>query len=391
MTYLYDNRTLNATRIMNTTDLPNFTTTNETYFVYHPPASDIIMVAIYVAVMVFGLIGNGLAISVVLYNPSMKTASNIFILNLALSDFLFLLSLPLTVTFTLERQWIFGPVLCKIHLGLFGINQFSGVYTLLLMSIDRYVAVCQNSLQKYRTVRNSVLACSMAWGFAIALIFPILLYARNDDTQCFVNWGGGVEQSVASAQTFTIYSSSLGFFIPILGICVFYALIIIRLKAHKAPTASTIDSNRKRTRRVTVLVLSIISAYVTCWLPYWSVQIYILAQGPRLAYSRTLYAIYQVATALYNINSTLNPILYGFLSESFRAGIIGMLTCNPISGRQGTRPRHPEKIHSVRKSLQSSGNKSDKAAVSVHLDSDGTAAECLLGNGDKKYGTDTEM
>jgi len=295
-----------------------------------PPlgAGDIVMVVIYVTVCAVGLIGNGLAMAVVLYNPSMKSSSSIYIFNLSLSDFLFLLTLPITITLILNRRWSFGETLCKIHMGSFGVNLFTSIHTLLLMSIDRYIAMCQIRLQRFRTIRNSIISCIGIWVLAIFLILPIWLYSRMDKGSCSMEWERLENSTINPVHMFIIYTGTLGFVLPIFAITIFYSLIIAKLRSQTAPTANTNESKRARTRRVTILVLTLILVYVGCWLPYWSIQIYVLAEAP---FTPTMFYAYQVATALYHINSMLNPILYGFLSETFRKGVVGTVTCQPVS------------------------------------------------------------
>ncbi|XP_044161735.1 cysteinyl leukotriene receptor 1 isoform X3 [Bufo gargarizans] len=58
---------------------------------------------------VFGLIGNSFALFVLLRTYSQRTAFHIYMLNLAISDLLFICTLPLRVVYYVSRgQWYFG-------------------------------------------------------------------------------------------------------------------------------------------------------------------------------------------------------------------------------------------------------------------------------------------
>ncbi|TWW56143.1 Nociceptin receptor [Takifugu flavidus] len=72
----------------------------------------------------------------------MKTATNIYIFNLALADSLFLATLPFQGTDVFLGFWPFGNILCKAVVSIDYYNMFTSTFTLTVMSMDRYIAVC---------------------------------------------------------------------------------------------------------------------------------------------------------------------------------------------------------------------------------------------------------
>lgn len=72
----------------------------------------------------------------------MKTATNIYIFNLALADALVTTTMPFQSTVYLMNSWPFGDVLCKIVISIDYYNMFTSIFTLTMMSVDRYIAVC---------------------------------------------------------------------------------------------------------------------------------------------------------------------------------------------------------------------------------------------------------
>jgi hypothetical protein len=72
---------------------------------------------IVAAIIIFitGIVGNALVILVVATNAHMRTITNIFILNLAIGDFLIILiCLPPTIISDVTGYWWFGKMMCKI-------------------------------------------------------------------------------------------------------------------------------------------------------------------------------------------------------------------------------------------------------------------------------------
>ena len=83
------------------------------------------------------------------------------------------------------------------------------------------------------------------------------------------------------------YSFVLGFLIPLILISVFYVMVILRLR-HVGPKripvkdgANQLTSNqqnrardrKKSHRKVTKLVLTVVTVYFMCWAPYWISQV----------------------------------------------------------------------------------------------------------------------
>uniref|UniRef100_A0A673TT68 G-protein coupled receptors family 1 profile domain-containing protein n=1 Tax=Suricata suricatta TaxID=37032 RepID=A0A673TT68_SURSU len=96
---------------------------------------------IYALVCLVGLVGNTLVIFVILRYAKMKTATNIYLLNLAIADELFMLSVPFVASSAALHHWPFGPVLCRAVLSVDGLNMFTSVFCLTVLSVNRYVAV----------------------------------------------------------------------------------------------------------------------------------------------------------------------------------------------------------------------------------------------------------
>ncbi|CAF4518200.1 unnamed protein product, partial [Rotaria socialis] len=73
-----------------------------------------VFIILYVIVFIVGTIGNLLVIIVIQRNRSMRTVTNIFIMNLAAADLLVLVfCLPATAIQDVTKTWFFGLGLCK--------------------------------------------------------------------------------------------------------------------------------------------------------------------------------------------------------------------------------------------------------------------------------------
>lgn len=292
---------------------------------------DIVLSIIYIIICICGFIGNGLVIYVILCYAKMKTVTNMYILNLAISDALFLVSLPFLVTTMLIKYWIFGNAMCKIYYVLYSINFFSNAFILMAMSADRYLAVCHpvRSVQ-YRSPRIAFFVCLGIWTVSFFVMLPIILYSTTTPhtfylgkETCHIAWPEG--QLIPPEKAFTWYTFLLGFAIPVALISVFYISVVMRLR-HVGPAKKS-KEKRKTHRKVTTMVLTVVAVYIICWLPHWVFQVDLTFRPPGglPAWVITMFSIF---TALTYTNSMLNPLLYAFLSDHFRRSFMKAFRCN---------------------------------------------------------------
>ncbi|XP_025987139.1 somatostatin receptor type 2 [Solenopsis invicta] len=295
------------------------------------PIVDVIHQILYSIVFVIGILGNSLVIYVVLRFSNMQTVTNMYIVNLAIADECFLLGIPFLVTTISLRSWIFGRIMCKAYMITTSINQFTSSIFLLIMSGDRYVAVCHPiTSPKMRTPLISKIVSLTAWTTSILLMIPVFLYTDAMEfsegvISCNIYWPNNHGGHIA----FIFYTFILSFAVPLLFIVIFYCLVIKKLRT-VGPKNKSNDKKRSH-RKVTRLVLTVIAVYVFCWLPYWVTQLALVHTPPKQCQSKISITIFLLAGFLSYSNSAMNPILYAFLSDNFKKSF--MKACNCAVGR----------------------------------------------------------
>ena len=78
---------------------------------------------------------------------------------------------------------------------------------------------------------------------------------------------------------------------------------------------------------MTKLVLTVITVYVLCWLPYWLMQVALIYTPPKQCQSKITITSFLLAGFLSYSNSAMNPILYAFLSDNFKKSFLKACTC----------------------------------------------------------------
>jgi somatostatin receptor 1 len=96
----------------------------------------------YAILFFIGTFGNGLVFISIIRSSRLRTVTNTYLLNIAIADFLLLLSIPFLIITILANGWIFGNILCKMYYNFIHINQYVSSLLLAALSLDRYLAVC---------------------------------------------------------------------------------------------------------------------------------------------------------------------------------------------------------------------------------------------------------
>ncbi|XP_012145766.1 allatostatin A receptor 1 isoform X1 [Megachile rotundata] len=277
---------------------------------------------------IVGLIGNFLVVIVVAANPGMRSTTNILIINLAVADLLFVIfCIPFTTTDFVLPYWPFGNVWCKIVQYLIIVTAFASVYTLVLMSLDRYLAVVHPiSSMSWRTENHAILAICIAWAVIFTISTPALVIHGE-----FQDVNDSSSENLTACRVLSQYDWPyfqisfflLSYLLPLMLICFFYICMLVRLWRGGRVSA---ESRRGR-KRVTRLVLVVVGVFAFCWCP---IQIILVVKSLEVYPLTTATIVIQIASHILSyMNSCVNPILYAFLSDSFRKAFRKIIYCRP--------------------------------------------------------------
>ncbi|XP_066206448.1 C-C chemokine receptor type 1-like [Saccopteryx leptura] len=123
---------------------------------------------LYSLVFVTGLVGNILVILTLLQHKRLKNMTSIYLLNLAISDLLFLFTLPFWIHYYQKDNWVFGSVMCKLLWVLYYVGLYSEIFFIILLTIDRYLAIVHAVFAlRARTVTFGIITSVVSWVLAI--------------------------------------------------------------------------------------------------------------------------------------------------------------------------------------------------------------------------------
>ncbi|KAM4716244.1 somatostatin receptor type 2-like [Anableps anableps] len=289
--------------------------------------SSVVLTFINFMVCAVGLCGNTLVIYVILRYAKMKTVTNIYILNLAVADVLCMMSLPFIALQLALVRWPFGEPLCRVIMTVDSLNQFTSIFCLMVMSIDRYLAVVHPIRStKWRKPRIAKLINVTVWGVSLIVNLPTMIFSGlNKVPVCGIVWP---EPQDLYYKIFIFYTFSIGFFMPLTVICLCYLLIIIKVKSSGMRVCS---SKRKRSeRKVTRMVSIVVAVFVLCWLPFYIFNVTSVTGS--IMPTSAVKTSFDFVVALAYANSCANPILYAFLSDNFKKSFQNVLCLKKVAG-----------------------------------------------------------
>ncbi|XP_036385307.1 C3a anaphylatoxin chemotactic receptor [Megalops cyprinoides] len=277
--------------------------------VTHPKSLNAVPIVLYSLTCLLGIPGNAFVIWIAGFKMK-RTVNTIWFVNLASADFLCCLSIPFSIVeIALDYHWPYGNVLCKVLPTVIILNMFASVFTLTLISLDRFALVIKPVWsQNHRSTALASVLCIAAWCMALALSLPSMIY-REVHTEASNDICTYDHSSAGSSVVKSIHVTRFvfGFLLPLTVIIICYSLIAGKV------SRSSFSKSQKAFR----IILGVIVAFFVCWLPYHIVGL-LMEYGGDIATSPMMGLLDQLSVSLAYINSCLNPLLYVFMGQDFK-------------------------------------------------------------------------
>ncbi|XP_004676685.2 PREDICTED: CX3C chemokine receptor 1 [Condylura cristata] len=265
---------------------------------------------IYSMVFAFGLVGNLLVVFALTHSQKRKSITDIYLLNLALSDLLFVATLPFWTHYLTNEQGL-HHAMCKLTTAFFFIGFFGGIFFITIISIDRYLAIVMaaNSMNN-RTVQHSVTISLGVWAVAILVAAPQFMFTKQVENECLGDYPEVLEDIWPVLRNMEV--NFLGFLLPLLIMSYCYFKILRTLFFCK---------NHKKAKAIK-LILLVVVVFFLFWTPY-NVMIFLETLifydfFPNCDMKRNVRMALNVTETTAFIHCCLNPFIYAFAGEKFR-------------------------------------------------------------------------
>lgn len=277
-----------------------------------------VFVSIYLSIVItVGVVGNAIVCVIFGLSKELHTSINMLIVNLAIADILQSLNMIFMVISINNGTWTLGQSMCEINGFVTIAFIVTSLISLFLISINRYIKICQPTKQNMFSKKVALYSIIAAWVIPAFLgLGPILGWSkymyRPGKVLCTIKFNYNFSYTV------TIMSAAI--LIPFIGICYCYFKIISTIRESRnrvfKPSTSTgyIQSYRKESRIALMLGVVMVS-FATFYMPSSISNFYEMAQGTdyNLPVSLDLFSV-----LLAMVNHANNPIIYGLMNKNFR-------------------------------------------------------------------------
>ncbi|XP_014432563.2 vasopressin V1a receptor isoform X1 [Pelodiscus sinensis] len=312
-------------------------------------------IAVLALTFAAALLGNGLVLLALRLTARKASRVHLFIRHLSLADlavafFQVLPQLCWDVTYRFH-----GPDgLCRVvkHLQVFGM--FASAYLLVAMTADRYVAVCHPLRSLRQPARRPHAMVAVAWALSLLLSTPqYFIFSLSEverGSQVYDCWAHFVQPW--GPRAYVTWITGGIFVAPVLVLVTCYGFICghlwrnVRGKTRRGgnprkpgppagafqrgllptPWVSSVKIISRAKIRTVKMTFVIVSAYIVCWAPFFTVQMWSV-WDPQFAWVDSENTVITVTALLASLNSCCNPWIYMFFSGHLLQDCIQSFPC----------------------------------------------------------------
>ena len=325
----------------------------------------------YTVTFLIGFTGNVL-VCLVINRKLNKRGIHLLTLNLAVSDLIVLLVyLPMEAYQLYTKwQWGLGTVMCRILYPVNSCTVNASIYTLVVITRDRYIAVKRPITARKRKTSSIKRWIFGIWAFSFSLSIPLVFVVDASMIFCTEHWPNIISSRI---YWFTIFA--IQFVLPLVFIVLSYILIIFHIQLQNLSFSdasntfhSTVTENgkfrvrllsdviavytntelkalrreqksrincmdnvrrKKQLNKMLKMIVVLVIVYFICVLPQHTVFFATLFTG--ITQNEYISYIFVIANYFLIANSSINPVIYGTLNDEIKKGIKKILLCRTAS------------------------------------------------------------
>ena len=239
----------------------------------------------YCIILLVSLVGNLLILSITYRNKRLRKSINFFMFNMAASD----LFNPLTImpiqivhiitnsdSWNVDNPWILGNILCKLCYFLPDVSLVVSIESLLLISIDRFVAAIFPLYSKLESLKVRLISILCTWIVAIAVhapyfyTFNLKVSPYDKKTYCMSSWGSD-HKHVETNNRFVTANFITFILVPIGVFAIVYGTIARVLKKKNTQLKQQLSYRQRyrehEFRKIVRMSVALIISFIVCLIP----------------------------------------------------------------------------------------------------------------------------
>jgi len=313
------------------------------YWKQFPPMNPLwhSILAFVLSILTFvALSGNWMVCYIFLSTKSLRSPSNLLVVNLAFSDFMTMITMgPPMVYNCIFETWVLGPLACTLYGMVGSLFGCVSIWTMVLIAMDRYNVIVKGLAAKPMTSGRALGMLFIVWLAAgVWTVLPLFGWGRYVPEGNMTACGTDYITKTWMSRSYIIVYSAWAYFSPLLLIIYFYSHILkavgvhesnMRAQAKKMNVASLRSDNKNASveAKLAKVALTTITLWFMAWTPYLIINYMgIFDAAARLNPVSTIWGSLFAKTG-----SVYNPIVYGISHPRYRAALykkFPSLSCN---------------------------------------------------------------
>lgn len=236
---------------------------------------------IYTMMFIMSVVGNGCVIWIFSTSKSLRTASNMFIVSLAVFDLLMAMEMPMFLTNCFLERMIGWQLGCDIYATLGSVSGMGQAITNAAIAFDRYRTISCPIDGRLNSKQAAVLvACTWFWASPFSVLPLLKVWGRYTTegflTTCSFDFLSEDQDTKAFVSSIFVWS----YVIPLMFIIYFYSQLLQSIRNHekmlreqaKKMNVKSLVSNQDKERsvemRIAKVAFTIFFLFLVAWTPY---------------------------------------------------------------------------------------------------------------------------
>ncbi|CAL4060430.1 unnamed protein product, partial [Meganyctiphanes norvegica] len=264
----------------------------------------------------------------------------LFIFNMSIENIVlcFVLRGSILIVVYSSTAWVLGWFICKAVAYLQGVSVSASINTLVAISVDRALAICY-PLRCQITSRTCRSIIVVIWVFSLVITLPWAIFFKlepienTDILVCTEKW----PENLNGDLYFVLAHMVMCYLFPLTIISICYILIWRKVWWRKLPgeeNAGVANMVHRSKIKVIKMLLLVVILFALSWLPLYIIFARLRFGVPSDTEDSIIRVVAPIAKWLGASNSCINPILYAFFNNKFRAGFKAILLshscCSPL-------------------------------------------------------------
>ncbi|XP_076680947.1 neuropeptide FF receptor 2 [Andrena cerasifolii] len=273
-------------------------------------------------IIIIGSLANGGLIYVIVKEKSLRTVTNLLIVNMCIADLgTCLVCSWMFLCIDLFQNYVLDEIGCRLDGLLVHALTLVAVFNLSAISYDRVSAIVFNCSGKLTRTTTYILLV-FTWISGIAVAGPLAYFRHYYERR----WKDYLE-TYCTEDTVLVYPywhifAGLTVWAPLSIMAICYSAILIKLDRYESQALrGKYPIVVKYKGRVAQILALIVLAFILCRVPFTALIIrraQLLKETPKSGQAEVMYPLWYISRYLVLFNAAINPLLYGCSSSSLR-------------------------------------------------------------------------